>query len=994
MQLLILSFMIMLITMNLNAAEPLKKEQSWLTPEMITDWKNAPDLLKNILYKDTAHYSGASGYRPAYVWKKLDNQWLWDLLPSSNIGRVITIGKTDYYQPNKLGCPIHGANVYKLGGYASVAPFQVDPFKYPGKIRCPVGGELYPSEKFPDDGSGCEYQSKKYYFMGIYSHHIYCAWVVPAIRSLARAYTLTGDEEYGRKAAILLLKVAYELPNGNDRKDRTLVPGYGERSGLYTDHIWEALCLNTYAEAYDEIFPVIIKDTELLNFAQRVMPELRNNKDIAAYIEKYVLLSGLKAIIDFRVVANSGWTEEAVAKIALVLERLPENSQPSFTDVMEFLYYGKGRMISLGNLFTVDGGSYESTFYNKSREGYYRAGQYLRKLKKNYTGKFDESRYPDILADEKISKIPDYNASMKMVGRYDIVIGDTGMAQNINRAVLERKFPKRNSEFLDGWGLGVFRNDNDEFSSALFYGGLRAHASYQPLTLALYAYGCSLLPDAGYPDTWGEAKLWEWSMLPHNTAVVDRCTIPASNTIGSLMQFDAVSEEVKIMEASQRPYRKDQVRGRDNPDVHDYRRLVMQIKLSDNDGYILDIFRITGGKEHWKSYYMYPGLRTDSLKLISKPGTLAGDNIAYNSKPDPAALVEKICVSKINKTEKLTWKNNRADNKTVYIDFHIMPESNSEIIVGEGRHPMSKKITTQLIHARNGNAPLKSRMISVLEPYLDKAGIISIKLLPTESDTGVAVEVIHNLGKDIILSGDSDNSVVKSGSYELHGRSGFIREINTKIFLKLSSGTFLKANNETISANNPQSGKIIALDRQSGQITVEGLNSIDGLTGKRMIINNNGQRLTSWIIKDVSKNNDGNAVLMLNSKGVLAVGEATGFKDGVVKNEKPYICMDYAGLNKIGNQYDYSDTCFWGGSLEASDSNQSFKVRGVEGIPFQIFGGMPGGIGHVHLVDNVPVSTLEKMFEKRNTFKIYAWAVGDEILIPEAIEKIIYKESK
>ena len=113
MQLLILSFMIMLITMNLNAAEPLKKEQSWLTPEMITDWKNAPDLLKNILYKDTAHYSGASGYRPAYVWKKLDNQWLWDLLPSSNIGRVITIGKTDYYQPNKLGCPIHGANVYK-----------------------------------------------------------------------------------------------------------------------------------------------------------------------------------------------------------------------------------------------------------------------------------------------------------------------------------------------------------------------------------------------------------------------------------------------------------------------------------------------------------------------------------------------------------------------------------------------------------------------------------------------------------------------------------------------------------------------------------------------------------------------------------------------------------------------------------------------------------------------------------------------------------------
>ncbi len=43
-----------------------------------------------------------------------------------------------------LGCPEHGMDLYKYGNYAWI----IEPFKRPWKLKCPIGGEEYPSNDF------------------------------------------------------------------------------------------------------------------------------------------------------------------------------------------------------------------------------------------------------------------------------------------------------------------------------------------------------------------------------------------------------------------------------------------------------------------------------------------------------------------------------------------------------------------------------------------------------------------------------------------------------------------------------------------------------------------------------------------------------------------------------------------------------------------------------------------------------------------------------
>jgi hypothetical protein len=177
------------------------------------------------------------------------------------------VGNDPFRNP-KLGCPIHGTAIYSVDAYY---PWVVDCEALPYKLKCPIGGETYPSNDFasgdmtggtfPDNGSGCVVDGTRYHFIGLYAHYAYNTVLQPAIKSFGRAYTLTGDPRYAHKAAVCLLKEAFEYPSATDRKQRTYEPGYELGSSMISDVVWSSAALVNSATCYDEIVAALESDT-------------------------------------------------------------------------------------------------------------------------------------------------------------------------------------------------------------------------------------------------------------------------------------------------------------------------------------------------------------------------------------------------------------------------------------------------------------------------------------------------------------------------------------------------------------------------------------------------------------------------------------------------------------------------------------------------------------------------------------------------------------
>jgi len=145
-----------------------------------------------------------AGLRAAcdYLLKMSDDE-LWDFVPPPDLPRCLNVRFG-------VGCPVHGAEIFKVGGHY---PWKLDPAQ-PFKVTCPVGGETYPTNDFAayykagrkekldtrqpyvDDGYGwVNEKGERFWFVGYYV--FWQRWrkeVLPGISNLARLYLLTGDK--------------------------------------------------------------------------------------------------------------------------------------------------------------------------------------------------------------------------------------------------------------------------------------------------------------------------------------------------------------------------------------------------------------------------------------------------------------------------------------------------------------------------------------------------------------------------------------------------------------------------------------------------------------------------------------------------------------------------------------------------------------------------------------------------------------------------------
>ena len=239
------TLVIIFALVGLRTAASAKSGRTYFTPERIAIAKSNVDRYEWAQQEqrrifetgDAIRYYIGPIYTSADTFVKQSDDFIWMLQPTTAIPRTYDIGK----HPRAV-CPVHGDAVKKHGTFN---PWSIDPIGHPYQLRCPEGGEWYPSNRydqgdltsgdFPDDGLGCIHKGDRYCFLIEYAHMAYGSVVVPTLKSLSEAYILSDDTRYAHKGCILMARLVHLLPEGLGHRHVT-VANEAQRRGRRPVH--------------------------------------------------------------------------------------------------------------------------------------------------------------------------------------------------------------------------------------------------------------------------------------------------------------------------------------------------------------------------------------------------------------------------------------------------------------------------------------------------------------------------------------------------------------------------------------------------------------------------------------------------------------------------------------------------------------------------------------------------------------------------------------
>lgn len=336
------------------------------------------------------------------------------------------------------------------------------------------------------------------------------------------------------------------------------------------------------------------------------------------------------------------------------------------------------------------------------------------------------------------------------------------------------------SEWFPGWHVGVLRGRDPHGPLALYLNGYESHGHRHADTLGivLYAFRRELASDRGY--IWDDPRnAWTSSTLAHNlVAVDDQDQIRAGRR--SALRLFAATPLAQAVEADANAYAQCDL----------YRRACVLVPLGDETGYVLDIFRVRGGRRH--SY----GLQCNGTLAAVEGADLAPLDRehrwlrGFRSGPAPAGL-------------RATWLD--GDISTC---LTTLCEADRAVVADAPGWRSSKGTEMnappiqQLFLEREaaGDGPLESLFVTVLAPGRGANPAETIRRLPVTAGDGVAVEVAHALGRDVLLFSFDDRGC-SAGEVVLQGRAGLARYRGGEpVAMALLDGASLTAGARTLRA--------------------------------------------------------------------------------------------------------------------------------------------------------------------------------------------------
>lgn len=712
------------------------------------------------------------------------------------------------------GCPLHGKEIFQHGTY----PWLLD-FDKPFQLECPIGHETYPSNDFlawyrsgyqdkaalggdySDDGWGWinPQTGERQWLVAYANHWTWSKFTLPGMTALAEAYQLTGERRYADRCVAMLARMADIYP-GLDYEPQSryghLNPGY---RGKLFNRIWETSTIARLAEAYDAVWETVDGHTALLARRGQTGEQLR------AHIEANLLEEGIDGILDGRIVGNFGMHQRAMA--ILVAVRQPENGPDLLSIILdktgaEGPY--EGIRYALHNWIHRDGVPYEtSPGYNFGWVAHL-----------TETAALLDRAGVDLFAEPEFKRLLRWPLEL-LVNGHTPALGDSGsitagrvgvgaacyreafrryggseFAWSLQQGGIEERTyagidslfepelgadvkaqlaasprPQPVTRVLDGYGMVLLNNPADTVGVSHYYGYRGGHSHRDGLTFDLYAHGLAVTPDTGYPDFMNNliAGIYTWSKatIAHNTVTID--ARQQTGNAGGLVHHFAASAPVQYSDvAAPGNY----------PGVQTYRRALALIGLGDEDAYLLDVFRVTGGSQHDYSLHGTVGEATVVDGRFSAPqerGTLAGEDVAVGQIYDDATLgapgydggyggytgsgfQHLTAVRRQQGEGPVTVEVAPTAEPAVKLRLHLTWQPDQQAILARAQVSPVKQpaLLPYLIARRTGDAGLSSTFATVLEPFRATAVVQSVERLPDQEDA-VALRITRGDGVDLVL---------------------------------------------------------------------------------------------------------------------------------------------------------------------------------------------------------------------------------------------------
>lgn len=682
-----------------------------------------------------------------------------------------------------------------------------------------------------DDGEGYVDGGRRWRFIGAYL--VYGQWkqaVQGGIRNLADAYVVTGEAIYAHKAAILLDRVADLYPTF-DHNTQAWVYETQRSTGYVTT--WHDACEETreLALAYDQIREGLQGDEKLVSFLTAKARQFRpaNAKtsigDIRRNIEERILRDAIANAV--KIQSNYPRTEIALAIIRLALGT-PADTKLADAIIDDMLVKATAiegvtgeKGLANYSAFVVQSLAVFLGQMERSRPGFL-AGLIERhpQLRQTYRFHIDTwcmqqyyplvgdsswfaartNRYAGVVFSKHAGITPSpftflwrlyeltgdeayvqtlYHANGNSVEGlpHDLFASDPAAFQKQVAAVIDRHgpIPRLASVNKQAWHLAILRSGQGEHGRAAWLaydtGGRHGHAN--GMNLGLFARGLDLMPDLGYPPVqfggWGSPRaVWYRMTAAHNTVVVDGADQPNSwndPTVGRTKLW-ADGQTFHVVRASD-PAIAFEIRNPKPP--RQYERTVALVDLPGKDFYLLDIFRVVGGKDHAKFMHSHFG-RIATQGLALKPASDYGHGTQMrNFKIDPAPQsgwsVDWTIEDRYNYLPKT---EGGLDLHLRYTDLTRDAQAYTcEGWITSGGYDTEVEAWIPRAMTRRTSAmdPLASTFVAVIEPYNRKPAIANIRRLTLQTpaghpfgDANVAVEIGMQSGaRHLFVAADAEN---------------------------------------------------------------------------------------------------------------------------------------------------------------------------------------------------------------------------------------------
>lgn len=776
-----------------------------------------------------------------------------------------------------------------------------------------------------DDGFGyVNAEGRAYKFIAYYTWK-YWDEIGNGLSILADAFLYTGDKRYAGKAAILLDRIADVYPDMDWKPyaDRGWYHSDGGRNmGKIEGSIWETNVVQNFADAYDKILSGTMDHPSLYTFLLQQskkykLPNAKGSRDLfVKNVDDGILRTAYKAVLAHQIRGNQGMHQLTVAKCAIALDTNPET-----TEWLDWLFAANGGNIPelMIRNFDRDGTSDEGA------PGYaYMWGHLVAKLGEMLAA------YPAYTKHDIYRDFPQFRAAFLTAYRMAVLgiaipnIGDSGATGLVSKNPVDPRFialgyactrdpemavaayhangnsakglgwdiyakdPEalsmeiervagqagqrpQSGSLMSGFGLATLESGagNKGIAIACNYGRTLKHAHPDLLNFDLLAFGNWLAPDHGYPEyatRWPSNNEWTGSTLSHNLVFVNKQP-QKENWGGHTKLFKQLKGFGAFELDGKKAY----------PDLKEYSRTMLLIggtEGPDNNAYVVDLFRVTGGRDHVYSFHGPPGsIATKGLALQDQQtGTYAGKDVLkgtlaagtpigyshlYNVRKDSMPAEQFTVDWQVDPG----YRNVKATDD-IHLKMHALSPSH-DVALADGDPPQNKpgnpeKLGYVLIHRAAEN--LSSNFVSVIEPYKKKSFLKSVKRLDDGKGREVVIQAeLENGEVDYILyNPDPGKAIRLPNGLSMNGALGYLKmKAGKAVKGILLDGTSLKYSNLNLKSAGPLTGKIVKMNKAidgGGWFLVDRALPTDGsLRGAQIMIATESERDATYTIKEVTK---------------------------------------------------------------------------------------------------------------------------------------------